>query len=231
MLLLCKERLSGCWGADGICAGKPPKKLAVLVSGGGTNFQSILDSIERGEINAQVSLLISSNAQAYAIERAEKHSIPVFVCAVKDFESREKRDEKILELLSAHNVDYVLLAGYLGIVSPPIIERYRNKIVNIHPALLPSYGGKDYYGINVHRAVIAAKEPFSGATVHFVDEGTDTGLIIAQEKLPVLPSDTAETLQQKILEKIEHKLFPRVVRLLCDDRVSVRGGKVVIDEK
>lgn len=205
---------------------KEKKRLVVLVSGGGTNMQSVLDEIKNGKINGSVVAVVSSNADAYALMRAKNNGIDTFVCAVKDFSSRAERDDKILEILMRYKADYVLLAGYLGIIPEKIINEFPNRIINIHPALLPSYGGKNYYGLNVHKAVIAAGEKFSGATVHFVDGGTDTGLIIEQESLAVENSDTAESLQERILNNIEHKLFPRVVKDLCDGKIVVKDGKV-----
>ena len=204
----------------------PIKRLVVLVSGGGTNLQAVLDAIDRGEINGKVVAVIASNAQAYALQRAQSRGIATRVCALADYGTRERRDEKLLELLNGYAPDYILLAGYLGIVSPHIVQAYQNRIVNIHPALLPKYGGKNYYGLNVHRAVLAAHEAVSGATVHFVDNGTDTGLIIAQKSVAVSPDDTPESLQQKILEYVEHRLFPAVVRELCAGNITVRDGAV-----
>lgn len=204
-----------------------PKKLAVLVSGGGTNMQSVLDSIDNCEINGKVVAVISSNATAFALVRAKNANIDSYVCALADYKSREDRDKHLLKILQKYNVDYILLAGYLGIITSEIICAYPNKIVNIHPALLPKYGGHNYFGMNVHRAVIAARESFSGATVHFVDNSVDTGLIIAQECLPVESTDTAETLQERILNTIEHKLFVSVVKDLCDDKIKIVNNKVV----
>lgn len=205
-----------------------PKNLVVLVSGGGSNMAAIMESIDRGEINGEIKAVISSNAEAYALTRAHERGIPAYVCARADYENGAERDREILRICREARADYVLLAGYLGILSGFFIEAYPNKIVNIHPALLPKFGGKGFFGIHVHEAVLAAGERESGATVHYVDHGTDTGLIIAQRKTEVLPSDTPQSLQQRILDTIEHKLFPEVVALLCDDRVVVSDGKVLI---
>ncbi len=204
------------------------KRLAVLVSGGGTNMQSIIDATERGEIDGSVVVVISSNEEAFALKRAEKHNIPAFVCSLKNGVSREERDNKILALLNEYRADYVILAGYLGILTDSLIVAYDNRILNIHPALLPAYGGKSFFGLNVHKAVIADKCKYSGATVHFVGRGgIDTGLIIAQEKLEVLPADTPESLQRRILDNIEHKLFVRVIRDLCAGKIRVEKDKVI----
>lgn len=207
------------------------KRLAVLVSGGGTNMQSIIDATERGEIDGSVVVVISSNEEAFALKRAEKHNIPAFVCSLKNGVSREERDNKILALLNEYRADYVILAGYLGILTDSLIVAYDNRILNIHPALLPAYGGKSFFGLNVHKAVIADKCKYSGATVHFVGRGgIDTGLIIAQEKLEVLPADTPESLQRRILDNIEHKLFVRVIRDLCAGKIRVEKDKVIYDK-
>ncbi|MDR2201386.1 MAG: phosphoribosylglycinamide formyltransferase [Clostridiales bacterium] len=203
------------------------KNLAVLVSGGGTNLQAIIDGTESGRINGRVVLVVSSNADAYALVRAESRGIPTAVCALKDFVTREKRDEKITELLIRANADYVILAGYLGILTAAPLSAFGGRIVNIHPALLPKYGGKNCFGLNVHRQVLAAGEAFTGATVHFVDSGVDTGLIIASESIEVLPSDTPESLQKRLLENVENRLIASVTADLCDGKISVKDGKVV----
>ena len=203
------------------------KNLVALVSGGGTNLAAIMESIDRGEIDGRIVAVISSNAEAYALTRASERGIDTFVCAKNDYESGEARDREIVRICRAHNADYILLAGYLGILSKFVTEEYPYKIVNIHPALLPKFGGKGFFGLNVHRAVLAAGEKESGATVHFVDGGTDTGLIIKQGKVEVKAGDTPEVLQKRILDNVEHKLFPEVVALLCKDEIKVENGKVV----
>ena len=206
------------------------KKLALLVSGSGTNMQAIMDACDSGEIKGKISVVISSNHEAYALVRAQGANIPNYVCAKKDFPSVEARDAEILRLLKMYDVDYVILAGYLGIIPPSIIKEYPNRIVNIHPALLPKYGGRNYYGINVHAAVIAAGETESGATAHFVTEEVDGGPIIRQEKLRVFKGDTPETLQRRTLDQIEHSMLVGVIKDLCDDKISVVGGKVVVKD-
>lgn len=197
------------------------KKLAVLVSGGGTNMQAVLDACAGGVINGEVVIVISSSAEAYAIVRAEKAGIPAYICSLKAYGGdKTARDAEVLRLLKSSGSDYVILAGYLGILPEEIINEFPGRIVNIHPALLPKYGGKDYYGLNVHRAVIAAGERESGATAHFVGVEIDGGPIIRQEKLAVLPGDTPESLQQRILTEIEHPLLVGVVRDLCDGKIT-----------
>ncbi len=204
------------------------KKLALLVSGSGTNMQAIMDACASGEINGRIAVVISSNHEAYALVRAEGAKIPNYVCCKKDFRSAEARDREILRLLKMYDVDYVILAGYLGILSQFIIDEYPNRIVNIHPSLLPKFGGKDHYGIKVHAAVIAAGETESGATAHFVSAEIDGGPIIRQEKLPVYKGDKPEDLQKRILNQIEHPMLVSVIRDLCDGKIKVVDGKVVV---
>lgn len=190
------------------------KRLAFLVSGSGSDMQSVLDAIDRGEINGTAELVIASNAEAYALIRAAGRGIPTAVCAKKDFPTGDARDDEILRLLDKHEIDLVILAGYLGILSRKAVEKLKGRAINIHPALLPKFGGKGFYGINVHRAVLAAHETESGATVHYVAHEIDTGAIIAQTRVPVEPGDTPETLAARVLEA-EHKLLPKVVAKLC----------------
>lgn len=205
------------------------KKLALLVSGSGTNMQAIIDACKSGEINGRISLVISSNHEAYALVRAQSAGIQNYVCAKKDFPTAEARDREILRLLKLHDVDYVVLAGYLGILPEFIIDEYPNRIINIHPALLPKFGGKNFYGMHVHKAVIEAGETESGATAHFVTAAVDGGPIIRQKKLKVFKGDTPESLQRRILEQIEHPMLVGVIRDLCADRIRVENGKVIDD--
>lgn len=191
------------------------KRLAFLVSGGGTDMQSVFDAIDEGAIDARTVLVISSNARAYALTRAAKRGIEVAVLDRGDFGgSAEARDCEIKRRLDACKADLVILAGYLGILSECVTEAYAKRIINIHPALLPKFGGRGFYGINVHRAVLAAGETESGATVHYVDGGTDTGEIIRQVRVQVRPGDTPESLAERVLEA-EHRLLPEVVAELC----------------
>lgn len=204
------------------------KRLCIFASGNGTNMQAILDDIDNGNINGEVVLLITSVKNTGAADRAIKRNIPVSEFLLKDFQDATMRDQKIVQVMKEYSIDYIILAGYLGILTKELISKYPNKIINIHPALLPKFGGKGMYGLNVHRAVIAAREEYSGATVHFVDEGTDTGAVILQEKLKVNSDDDEFSLQQRILTQIEHKIFPLAVKLLCEDKIKVVNNKVVI---
>ena len=194
------------------------KRLVYLVSGGGTNMQAVLDAIRSGEINAQSVGVISSNHEAYALTRGKNAGIPTAVFSANDYGGDlRKRDAALKTELDRLKPDYVLLVGYLGILSDEIIAAYDGRLINIHPALLPKYGGKGYYGLNVHKAVIAAGETVSGATVHYVARGIDKGEIIAQKSTAVLPGDTRETLQKRVLDECEHPLLVSVVKSLCAD--------------
>lgn len=190
------------------------KRICVFASGSGTDFQSIIDGVNDGLINGEIVMLIASKPDIYAVERARSNGIPHAVFSVKDYPSADDMFAEIIDLLSKVKPDLIVLAGYLTVLRPNLVSAYRGKIINIHPSLIPAYCGDGYYGMRVHRAVIAGGEKFSGATVHYVDEGTDTGEIIAQEKVPVLPGDTPETLQARVLE-LEHRLLPETVAKLC----------------
>ena len=192
------------------------KRLAFFVSGGGTDMQSVIDAIEAGKINATAAVVVSSKPDVYALERAKKHGIPTEVVVSKG-KTPAERDAALIEIVERYGVDLIVLAGYLSILSADFVARYPKRIINIHPALLPAFGGAGMYGRNVHRAVIAAGAKQSGATVHYVDAGTDTGEIIAQRALDVLPTDTPESLQERILNQIEHVILPEVVAMLCND--------------
>ena len=195
--------------------------ISVMASGGGTNFQAILDALDAGEIkNAAVKLLIASNDKAYAIERAKSHGINTVVIPRKAYPDDEAMAEAILKALDEAETDLIVLAGYMSILSPKIIEKYSGRIINIHPSLIPRFCGKGMYGLKVHEAVIAAGETETGATVHYVDEGVDTGEIILQEKVPVMPGDTPEVLQQRVL-KTEHKILPAVIGMIAAGTLGV----------
>lgn len=183
-------------------------RIGVLVSGGGTNLQSVIDAVEVGTLKSQVVCVISNKKAAYGLERARKHQIPAYFINPKE----EGYDEKLLTLLKDKQVDLVVLAGYLRILNKELIETYKGRIINIHPSLLPKFGGKGFYGLHVHEAVIAAGEKESGATVHYVDTGIDTGKIILQRKLEVMPEDSPESLQKRILSQIEHKILVEAIQ-------------------
>lgn len=201
------------------------KRIGVLVSGGGTNLQAIIDGAESGLINGQVAVVISNRKEAYGLKRADKHKIPAIYIGKGNYPDNALADQALLETLKTYEIDIIVLAGYLKILPPAIIEDYRNRIINVHPSLIPAYSGDGFYGMKVHEAVIEAGEKYSGATVHFVDEGTDTGAIITQEKVDVTPEDTAETLAKKVLA-IEHKILVETTAKLCLGKVEVGGRKV-----
>ena len=206
-------------------------KLAVLVSGGGTNLQAIIDAIDGGSItNAEISVVISNNPNAYALERAKKHGIASLCISPKQFESREAFNQAFLERLNACQVDLVVLAGFLVVLPEQMIKEYRNRIINIHPSLIPSFCGKGFYGLKVHEAALARGVKLTGATVHFVDEGTDTGPIILQKAVEVAPDDTPETLQRRVMEQAEWVIMPKAIDLIANGKVSVTDGRVRIEE-
>lgn len=186
--------------------------IGVLISGGGSNLQAIIDACESGILKdkAKISLVISNKPDVFGLERAKKHNIPSVIIKRKEFADNNAMGEKIIEELSKQNVNLVCLAGYMMMIAPNVVKKYENKILNIHPALLPKFGGKGMYGHYVHEAVIKAGEKESGATVHIVDEEYDHGKTVLQEKVPVLSGDTPETLAKRVLE-VEHAIYPKAI--------------------
>lgn len=207
----------------------PQVKIGVLISGSGTNLQSLIDNIETGNIKGKITVVISNRKDAYGLNRARQKNIDALYIRQKDYESFENFNDAIIDELKKHNVELVVLSGYLKILTSKFIEEYRNRIINIHPSLIPAFCGKGYYGIKVHEEVIKYGVKLSGATVHFVDEEADTGPIIIQEAVEVGYEDTAETLQQKVL-KIEHKILPLAVKYYCEGKIQISGRKVKIKE-
>lgn len=206
-------------------------KLAVLVSGGGTNLQAIMDAIAGGTVtNAGIVTVISNNADAYALERAKKNGIDAVCISPKMYESRDEFNRALLQQLNSYQPDLVVLAGFLVVIPEMMIEEYRNRIINIHPSLIPSFCGKGYYGLKVHEGVLARGVKVTGATVHFVDEGTDTGPIILQKAVEVQQGDTPEVLQRRVMEQAEWLILPRAIDLIANGRVSVVDGHVRIEE-
>jgi len=186
--------------------------LAVLISGSGTNLQAVINAVENGSIpNAKVALVISNRADVYGLKRASKHNITNMVIDKND-------TQLLLETLEKFNISGIVLAGYLSILPPEVVEKYKDKIINIHPALLPKYGGKGFYGIKVHQAVLASGDTESGATAHLVDNGIDTGKILLQKTVPVLPGDTPESLQKRVLET-EHPVLVQAIKLLVKGNI------------
>ena len=206
-------------------------KLAVCVSGGGTNLQAIIDAIDSGRItNAQIEVVISNNAGAYALERAKNNGIKGVCISPKYFESREAFNEAFVKELDSYEVDLVVLAGFLVVIPPEMIKKYPNKIINIHPSLIPSFCGKGYYGLKVHEGVLARGVKVTGATCHFVDEGTDTGPIILQKAVNVEQDDTPEILQRRVMEQAEWIIMPKAIDLIANGKITVEDGKVIVDE-
>ena len=204
---------------------------AVLVSGGGTNLQAIMDAVTAGTItNAEIVTVISNNAGAYALERAKQYGAEALLLSPKDFETREDFHQGLLETLKERNIDLVVLAGYLVVVPPCVIKEYENRIINIHPSLIPSFCGTGCYGLHVHEKALARGVKVSGATVHFVDEGTDTGPIILQKPVMVKEGDTPETLQRRIMEEAEWIILPKAIDLIANGKVHIDGRTVTIDE-
>ena len=204
-------------------------KIAVLVSGGGTNLQAIIDAIEAGTItNAQIDVVISNNPGVYALERAKNAGIEAMCLSPKEFESREIFNDVLTKMIIDRGIDLVVLAGFLVIIPPQLIKAYKNRIINIHPSLIPSFCGTGFYGLKVHEEALKRGVKVTGATCHFVDEGTDTGPIILQKAVCVEPDDTPKSLQQRVMEQAEWKIMPQAIDLIANDRIEVVDGRVVI---
>ncbi len=197
--------------------------IGVLISGSGTNLQAIIDAIEAGKLDAKIEVVISNKADAYGLVRARNHRIPTEVLNHKNFSSREAYDEALVALLGGRGVELVVLAGFMRLLSPVFVKAYSNRIMNIHPALLPAFPG-----LNVQQKVVEHGARFSGCTVHFVNEECDQGPIIIQAVVPVLPDDTAETLAARILEQ-EHRIYPRAIQLFAERRLKIIGRRVLVD--
>ncbi|MBQ6994053.1 MAG: phosphoribosylglycinamide formyltransferase [Lachnospiraceae bacterium] len=196
-------------------------KICVCVSGGGTNLQAIIDAIDNGTItNAEIVRVISNNKGVYALERAQKHNIDALVVSPKDYETRELFNEALLAAIDEVEPDLIVLAGFLVVIPEKMIQKYRNRIINIHPSLIPSFCGTGYYGLKVHEAALERGVKVTGATVHFVDEGTDTGPIILQKAVEVLPGDTPKVLQQRVMEEAEWKILPQAINLISNGELK-----------
>lgn len=204
-------------------------KVCVLVSGGGTNLQAIIDAIDSGKItNTKICKVISNNAGVYALERAQKAGIDHAVISPKQFENRALFHEALLDAIKASEADLIVLAGFLVVIPEEMIQAYRNRIINVHPSLIPSFCGTGYYGLKVHEGVLGRGVKVTGATVHFVDEGTDTGPIILQKAVCVCEGDTPKVLQQRVMEEAEWQILPQAIDLIANGRVSVEDGVVHI---
>lgn len=195
-------------------------KIGVLVSGGGTNLQAIIDEERLGNINGKIKVVISNKENAYGLERARQNNIEAIY---------EIDEDKIIGILKHHEIDLIVLAGYLKIISPKFVNEFRNKIINIHPSLIPSFCGEGYYGQRVHQGVLDYGAKVTGATVHFVDEGADTGPIIIQESIKVNDDDDCVSLAKRVLE-VEHKILKKSIKLFCENKLSIQGRRVFINE-
>ena len=204
-------------------------KIAVLVSGGGTNLQAIIDAIDAGTVtNAAIDVVISNNANAYALERAKKHGIEAMCLSPKSYETREQFNDALTQAIVDRQIDLVVLAGYLVIIPPQLIAAYKNRIINIHPSLIPSFCGTGFYGLKVHEEALKRGVKVTGATCHFVDEGTDTGPIILQKAVEIQPDDTPKMLQQRVMEQAEWIIMPRAIDLIANGKIQVEDGIVKI---
>lgn len=207
------------------------KNIVVLVSGGGTNLQAIIDAEKRGEIKGgKITCVISSKADAYALERAKNADIPTRVIARKQFDDSLSYSKALLEALDSEKADLVVLAGFMTILDECVTEKYAYRIINVHPALIPSFCGEGFYGLKVHEKALEYGVKISGATIHFVNEKADAGAIIMQGAVAVENDDTPEILQRRIMENVEWKLLPKAVSLFCEDKITVKNGKAYVTE-
>lgn len=203
--------------------------IAVFVSGGGTNLQALIDAQNRGEIkNGKITFVIASNDGAYALERAKKAGIPTAVVSRKSYSSKEEYDKAILAKLDGKNIDLIVLAGFLSILGKELVEKYANKIINIHPSLIPLFCGDGFYGKKVHTAVLASGMKVTGATAHFVNEITDDGAIILQKAVPIEQGDNEDILQYRVMRQAEWEILPKAVSLFCEGRIKINGNKTEI---
>lgn len=195
-------------------------KVGVMVSGGGTNLQAILDAVDAGKIrNASIEVVVSNNPGAYALERAKNHGIPAVCLSPKDFESREAFNEAFLAKVDEYDLDLIVLAGFLVKIPEAMVEKYEHRIINVHPSLIPSFCGVGYYGLKVHEAALARGVKITGATVHFVDEGMDSGPILLQKAVEVKPGDTPELLQRRVMEEAEWVILPRAIDMIANGQI------------
>lgn len=206
-----------------------PVNIGVLVSGGGTNLQAIIDNIENKTINGQIKLIVSNREDAYGLVRGQNNNIESIFIDRKQFASEEEFNIKLIEEFKKRDIELIVLAGYLKVLSKDFISQFHNRIINIHPSLIPSFCGTGYYGRRIHEEVLKYGVKYTGATAHLVDEGTDTGPIILQEVVPVEDADTVESLSKKVLE-VEHKILVKAIRLYCDNSLEIKDRKVCVRE-
>lgn len=202
-------------------------QLAIFASGSGSNFQAIVEATESGVLDCRIAVCVSNKSNAGVLDRARRHHIPTLVLNPSDFAEETDYVSSLLARLEEHDVDFIALAGYMRMIPVAVVQRYAGRMLNIHPALLPAYGGKGMYGIRVHQAVLADGAATSGATVHLVDDEYDTGPIVLQETVPVFPSDTPEQLAARVL-KVEHRVYPAALSLFAENRIDVQGRDVIV---
>lgn len=206
-------------------------KIAVFVSGGGTNFEALINAQENGKIpHGEIVLMVSSSKTAYALKRAENHGIKSVVCSKKELGSQESFEEEILKNLEENNIQLIVLAGFMSILSKKFTKKYENRIINIHPSLIPSFCGEGFYGLHVHEAALKKGVKVTGATVHIVNEIPDGGPIIMQRAVYVEENDTPETLQKRVMEQAEWKILPESVELMCSGRIKIENGRTYCNE-
>ena len=206
------------------------RRLAVFASGSGTNFEAIVRACEQDELAAEVVLMVCDKPGAKVVERAAEHGVAAFVFAPKQYASKADYEREIIARLDAAGVELVCLAGYMRIIGDELLGAYGGRIINIHPSLIPSFCGTEYYGLKVHEGALARGVKLTGATVHFVDKGTDTGPIILQKAVEVLPDDTPKSLQQRVMEQAEWVIMPKAIDLIANGKVKVQDGKVLIEQ-
>ena len=203
--------------------------IAVFVSGGGTNLQALIDAQDRGEIkNGKITFVLASNENAYALERAKKAGIPSVVVNRKSYSTKDEYDKAVLQALDGKNIDLIVLAGFLSILGEELVNTYKNRIINIHPSLIPLFCGDGFYGKKVHTAVLNSGMKVTGATAHFVNEITDGGAIILQKAVPIEPGDNEDILQYRVMRQAEWEILPKAVSLLCQGRIKINGNKTEI---
>ena len=208
------------------------KNIAVLVSGGGTNLQALIDAQHHGQIkNGEITLVIASNPNAYALQRATDHQIKSEVISKKEYSTSDEFDNKLIATLQEHKIDLIVLAGYLSILSKKVTTCFSNQIINVHPALIPSFCGEGYYGLRVHQSALDYGVKLTGATVHFVNEVADGGAIILQKAVAIQNGDTPETLQKRVMQEAEWSILPQAVSLFCEERLTINDNKVMIMEE
>ena len=206
-------------------------RVAVMVSGGGTNLQAIIDGVKDGTItNTEIAAVISNNAGAYALTRAKDNGIAAYCVSPKDYATRDEFNKALIGTIDSYNLDLIVLAGFLVVLPEELINKYRNRIINIHPSLIPSFCGNGFYGLHVHEKALERGVKITGATVHFVDEGTDTGPIIYQKAVDILPGDTPEVLQKRVMEQAEWKILPHAIDLIANGKVEVEGQRTIVTE-